>query len=87
MISKLQIEDTEQFEEMEEFLKSHSIVGKWRWGSEHEAIYEIDGKFYSAYYRTQPEMGLDDCNSFPLKLTEVEPYTETITKYKVKNAT
>lgn len=57
----------------------------WRWGSVHTVVFQKDGSCWEAVYYTQPEMGLDDVNTFPMECVEVEPYEKTITCYRKKS--
>ena len=68
----------------------------WRWGSVHTLVFtseeeyvamgekEERTRYWRVVYYTQPEMGLADVNSFPMECEEVEPYQETVTKYRRK---
>ena len=70
----------------QETVQSTSITDQDRWHTYYEKVVKTkDGKFYSLWWRE----GSTECQDCPFdemycEAIEVEPYQETVTKYKVK---
>lgn len=77
---KLTIEDLEEAVDT----GTETDQDTWRWGSVHTVVFQKEGKFWQVVYYTQPEMRWADVNNFPIEAVEVEPYQETVTKYRRK---
>lgn len=59
------------------------VIGTWRWGTENERVFEFEGTLLSVCFRSQPDMGIEDCEFGDPVINKVKAVQRTITTYEV----